>query len=93
MGDVWRLLLEGDVVADLEVVDSDFPWLTAIVHPLVGFESAAPLFREELRHMDDLADVESPEWTAAYEAIRAHTSLLDPDGPRCRGVPTPYRRR
>ena len=80
MGEVWRLLHHGHLVAELEVVDGGLPWLTAIVHPKVGFEAAAGLFREELRHMEDLADEESPEWAAAYDAIRAQTTLLDPDG-------------
>lgn len=80
MGEVWRLLHDERVVADLEVVDAGFPWLTAIVHPRVGFEAVAPLFSEELRLLDDLADEETPEWTAAYHAIREQTSLRDPLG-------------
>lgn len=77
---VWRLLHHDNVVADLEVVDGGFPWLTAVVHPLTGFEAVAPLFRDELRELDDLADEESPQWAAAYNAIRAQTTLLDPRG-------------
>ena len=70
----------GHPVAELEVDDVGFPWLTAIVHPKVGFEAVAGLFREELRQLDDVPDEESPEWVAAYDAIRAQTALLDPDG-------------
>ncbi len=54
--------------------------MTAIVHPQVGFEAAARLFREELGHLEDLADEESPQWAATYDAIRAQTTLLDPAG-------------
>ena len=80
MGDVWRLLRQGQVVAELEVVDGDFPWLTAAVHPQPGFEVVADLFRQELRQMGALTDEESPAWVAAYDAIRAQTTLLNPDG-------------
>ncbi len=80
MGGVWRLLHQGQVVAELEVIDGDFPWLTAIVHPHAGFEVVADLFREELRQMEALTNEELPAWVAAYDAIRAQTTLLHPDG-------------
>lgn len=80
MGEVWRLRHDDRVVADLEVVEEGFPWLTAIVHPLAGYDAVAPLFREELHQLDELAEEETPEWTAAYNAIRAQTTLLDSQG-------------
>jgi hypothetical protein len=67
-------------VAELHVTDTNFPWLNARVVPLPGFEQVAPLFEEEARLLDELADVESPEWTAAYKRVRIETRQPYPDG-------------
>lgn len=78
-----------DLVARIDEVDDDdrfdvtgqdMPWLTARVVPLAGFDEIAPLFAEELRLCEELADVETPEWTAAYERVRSETRLRDAEG-------------
>ena len=60
------------------VSHSDFPWLNAGVGQCDAFDAVAPLFGKELQHATD--DVETPEWTAEYERIRAETRLTYPDG-------------
>lgn len=62
------------------MAQSDFPWVNATVERREGFDAIAPLYEEELRLLDELADEESPEWTAAYERIRSMTRLTFPDG-------------
>ena len=78
--EVWTLHHGGRVVARLHVSQSDFPWLQADVEPCDGFEDVAPLFEKDLQLLDAMTDVETPEWTAAYERIRAETRLTYPDG-------------
>jgi hypothetical protein len=77
---VWQLVRpDGELLAELVVTDSDFPWLNATIRPTVGFEDVRPLFVDELRWLH--ADAGNPEqWDAAYERIRAATRLLAPDG-------------
>jgi hypothetical protein len=76
----WRLH-DGDLtLALLYVTEQAFPWLHATVRADPGFSKVARLFADELRLLDELGDVETPEWTAAYEAIRAATQLAGPDG-------------
>jgi hypothetical protein len=53
---VWLLRSGGKVVAELQVNDSDFPWLLAHVVALPGFEELRPLFDEELRWLDPESD-------------------------------------
>ncbi|MGN6722322.1 MAG: hypothetical protein ACTHJM_06900 [Marmoricola sp.] len=79
-GEIWKLLRRGRVIARLEVVEAAFPWLHATVVRESGFDEVAPLFAEELRQHENLAEVETPEWTAACEAIRRETALVRPDG-------------
>jgi hypothetical protein len=78
--EVWSLHHRDQLVAKLHVSGSDFPWLHGDVEPCDGFEDVAPLFEEELGLLDAIKDVETPEWTAAYERIRAETRLTDPEG-------------
>ena len=76
---VWRLMRDGELLAELVVTGGDFPWLNARVRPAPGFERIRPPFAQELRaleHMDD----DPGSWEAAYDRIRAAVSLLYPDG-------------
>lgn len=67
-------------MAELHVNGHDMPSVSAHVVPLPGFDRLAPLFAEELRRLNELEDVETPEWAAAYDAIRRETRLRDPAG-------------
>jgi hypothetical protein len=82
---VWRLKYRGEDVAALEVVDSDFPWLMATVHPLPRFSEVRAIFDTAAsRALDgteggwDDETVES--WEQILERIRADFDLVRPDG-------------
>jgi hypothetical protein len=76
-GAVWSLYHAGELVARLTVTDADFPWVSATVEALPGFEPFRPLFDEQSDAIDrgdhDRAD-------AAYYAIREQLTMTYPDG-------------
>lgn len=78
-GAVWRLRRDGEIVADLVVNDSDWPWLYAHLEARTGFGGLRPLFAEELRLLDDIEN-NVDQWEAAYDEIRQSLTLLFPDG-------------
>lgn len=80
MTDVWLLHSRDEVVAELHVTEGDFPWLSGRVVTHEGFAALAPLFADEVRLLNELTDEETPEWTAAYDEIRARTVLTNPAG-------------
>jgi len=82
-GSVWRLVRDGELLAELVVTGGDFPWLNAKVRPAAGFAEVRPLFDDELRRLE-LIDDELEQWEAAYRRIREAVRLLAPDG---RAVP------
>lgn len=78
-GGAWRLYRGTELVGEIEIDGSDFPWLEGrfVAHP--GFAEVKPLFDEELR----LADEDSADgaWDAAYYRIRqAGLRFVKPDG-------------
>jgi hypothetical protein len=77
---VWQLVRpRGELLAELVVNDSDFPWLNAKIRPAAGFEDVRPLFEDELRWLHAL-DGGHGQWNAAYRRIRETVRLLAPDG-------------
>jgi hypothetical protein len=79
--ETWWLYRGGELIAELEVTERDFPWLYARLHPRPGFEELRPLFAEEQR----LAESEDDDaWQGAYDRVRAAVELRYPDG---RAVP------
>jgi hypothetical protein len=77
---VWQLVRPGgELLAELVVNDSDFPWLNAKIRPAAGFEEIRPLFEDELRWLQTF-DENRGQWADAYERIRDATRLLAPDG-------------
>jgi hypothetical protein len=87
MGFGGRWLLrdhDGVLLAELEVTDGDFPWLSATVRPTEAFEAVRPVFEAELRALraseDSTDDGEVDAWERAYLEVRAAVVLIDPDG-------------
>jgi hypothetical protein len=76
---VWQLVDDEGLLADLVVTGSDFPWLNAEVRPVDRLERIRPLFEEELRRLDRLDD-DLASWEAAYHRVRQAVRLLAPDG-------------
>jgi len=76
---VWLLVRDEELLAELVVTGGDFPWLKAQVRAAEGFAEVRPLFEEELRRLDHLDDDPDP-WEAAYNRIRQTVRLHAPDG-------------
>lgn len=77
-GQVWQLLRDDELLADLVVTGVGFPWLNARLRPAAGFEQVRPLFEDEIRRLDLLDDPD--RWEAAYRRIRDAVTLRAPDG-------------
>ena len=78
----WTLVKGEEVVARLQAVEVDMPWIFAEFEPLPGFAPYAPLFAEELAILDASAEegAEDGDWEAVYDKIVADLDLLMPDG-------------
>ena len=63
-----RLLLRGEVIAELSGVRPDMPWFEATFVPRDGFSAVEPLFRQE-RELSDSADVDAEAWQSVWERI------------------------
>jgi len=77
--ETWELHHAGKVVAQLEVVSVDYPWVSARVRRLPGFEAVAELFREEIELFYQLEGRETGEWITAHDRIRECVTLTYPD--------------
>jgi hypothetical protein len=75
----WKLLCDGQVIADLAVTDQDWPWLNARIERHDGFAAVESLFEEELRLLNR-PDDDVEQWENAYQRVRAAVSLAAPDG-------------
>jgi hypothetical protein len=75
--EVWHLRYHGEEVARLEVTDSDFPWLIAIVRPSPRFSEVRGVFDEEASQIEAPVD---EVWEQLYHRIRADFELVRPDG-------------
>jgi hypothetical protein len=79
-GQVWRLHDGDDVLAELTVIEADWPWLRARVVATEAFERVRPLFDDELRLLE--LDESVDDWEAAYARISSTLDLARPDGVR-----------
>lgn len=77
--ETWELHHAGKVVAQLEVVSVDYPWVSARVRRLPGFEAVAELFREEIELFYQLEGRETGEWITAHDRGRECVTLTYPD--------------
>ncbi|SEL78746.1 hypothetical protein [Streptacidiphilus jiangxiensis] len=76
-GSVWRLHRGEQELANLRVIDADWPWMYASVEAFPGFEEFAPLFADQERAAD------TDDWERVDEcqlAIRAALTMTFPDG-------------
>lgn len=77
----WRLQRGDEVLGEVVVNDSNFPWLTGSWSPTPAFDSVRPLFEAELDLVED--DDLGIEWEGAYRRIwDAGVRLHYPDGRR-----------
>lgn len=77
-----RLLLRGNVIAELTDVSSDMPWFEARFTRTEAFSEIEPLFREE-RELSEAANFDADTWQALWERIWAAGVALElADGTR-----------
>jgi hypothetical protein len=78
MSSTWRLMLRDALIGEIEITDSDFPWLSGTFVARPGFAEVKPLFDEELSLL------ESEDYRAlddVYYRIRGTgLRLFAPDG-------------
>lgn len=84
VGGVWRLQRGEELLGEIVIEDSDFPWLSGRFRPQPTFAEVRPLFDEELALVETLLDSESAEdveaWERVYERITGSLSLVAPHG-------------
>jgi len=76
---VWTLYRGQERLADLTVVEADFPWVTARVTAHPGLVELLPLFAAELR-LTDADDYDDNAWEVVYRQLRDAVQLRYPDG-------------
>ncbi|MFD4393452.1 DUF4240 domain-containing protein [Kitasatospora sp. NPDC058478] len=77
-GGVWRLVRGEELVGEIVVEETDFPWLHGRFVPGTAFPAVQPLFARSL------ALSEAEDWEAfddAYDEITSTVSMLSPSGP------------
>jgi hypothetical protein len=83
-GAVWRLYRGAQSVAELVVVEADWPWMSAKVETAPGFAEVRELFEADLRAAERVEDDDSDEALAAADTaqqrIRDAVRLTYPDG-------------
>lgn len=67
MTSIWRLVLRDEVIGEIEITDSDFPWLSGTFVARSGFAEVKPLFDEELALLE-CEDYDA--WDDVYCRIR-----------------------
>jgi hypothetical protein len=80
-GEVWRLYRGSDLLGEITVEGSDFPWLHARFSAQPAFAEVRPLFERELAHVEVDGDLDVAAWEATYQAITQTISLVAPSGP------------
>ena len=65
MGEIWTVWQADDLLGEIAVTSSDFPWLIGSWQPTPKFEAVRHLFE------DELAAVESDDWDEVYLRIWA----------------------
>ena len=77
-----RLLMGGEVIAELTDVRPDMPWFAAQFVPTEGFSRVEPMFRQE-RELAESRDFDAGAWQSIWERIWAEgVTLALADGTR-----------
>ncbi|MEV7028352.1 hypothetical protein [Kitasatospora sp. NPDC093558] len=77
-GEVWRLVRREELLGEIVIDGSDFPWLEGRFVPAPAFAAVKPWFDESLALLE--AD-ETERFDAAYDRIADALSLVAPSGP------------
>jgi hypothetical protein len=75
IGETWHLQRGDEVLGDITVTGTDFPWLTGDFAARPGFAEVAPLFATVAEGSDPAA------CERAYRQIEATLTLVSPSGP------------
>jgi hypothetical protein len=79
--DVWRLVRGEELLGEIVIHGSDFPWLTGRFVPQPAFDEVKPLFDEELVLVESGLDDQVAEWERIYDRIVDDLGLVSPHGP------------
>ncbi|MFI9331309.1 hypothetical protein ACIGZJ_27705 [Kitasatospora sp. NPDC052868] len=75
---IWRLERQGELVGEIVIEESDFPWLHGRFLPGPAFPAMEPVFTRSLA----LSEAEDRDaFDTAYEEIAKTVSLASPSGP------------
>ncbi|MFB7914797.1 hypothetical protein [Streptomyces sp. NPDC056061] len=81
MGETWLVRREQELVGEISVDETDFPWLSGRFAPGPAFAVVQPLFARDLELMEFNDDEHWDEWEKVYDEIRQAVSLTSPSGP------------
>ena len=85
IGEVWQVRRGDEVLGEITVANSDFPWLSGSFAARPEFAQVAPQFVEELALstaiLEDDSEAAVDAWEAAYERIAKTMTLVSPSGP------------
>jgi hypothetical protein len=77
---VWRPVRGDDLLGEIIVEDTDFPWLRGRLVPGPAFAELRPLFEQELALVEaDPFNVDA--WQQIYDRIVESVELTSPSGP------------
>ncbi|MDH6129955.1 hypothetical protein [Kitasatospora sp. GP82] len=77
-GEAWRLVRQKELVGEIVIEETDFPWLCGRFLPGPALPDLEPLFERTVT-LSDAEDWE--EFDVVYEKIRQAVSLVAPGGP------------
>lgn len=84
-GEVWQLRHGDEVLGEITITGTDFPWVSGSFAARGGFARFAPWFAEELAllevTLDDAGEADVSAWDAAYDRIASTMTLIAPSGP------------
>lgn len=80
---IWKLKHADELIGEIHITDSDFPWLCGTFVASPGFAHFKPLFDRELELMESDnpgAEDAMDSWEKTYELINNALTLIDAEG-------------
>ena len=80
MDQQWRLMSGVRLVGTIDVLESDFPWLSGLFKPAASFGEFRDAFTHELELVEGDLEHHVDQWESLYRSIRDRLQLVRPDG-------------